>query len=515
VWGSGWRRQVLLSLLRPAYSGGVLGQRRPPWIWGFVTVVLGVAAGTAAIYGLEQVAPVLSLGVVYLPVVLVVAALWGWSLGLLASILSAAAFNFFHIPPLGRFTIADSRNWAALVAFIVVALSASTIAELARKRAGEAERGRGEADLAADLARELLGGADTSTALAGTAHRLAATLGLAAVALELSSDEDSADGIGAEGTGVGGTGEIEDAAGIRRRRNGARSTVLPLTDSGGRVLARLAVPSGLDAETDERLRTRVLPTLSALIAVALRRDAIQAEVVQTEALRRSDDVKTALLRAVSHDLRTPLTAIVAAGHALGSPSLTEEDRRELSEAVREEGERMAALVEKLLDLSRLQAGRATPRREWVSLVEVIDAARDGLPARAARSVKVFVDPDLPEIRGDAAQLERAVANLLENAARFSPTVTVNARASGDRVVVSVVDQGPGISSADRERIFEPFYRASSDSAGSGLGLAIARGFVEAGGGTLRVDSHPGQGASFIVSLPLRASESAGQTGTPR
>jgi two-component system sensor histidine kinase KdpD len=459
----------------------MLGQRRPPWSWGIAAVLLSVAAATGAIYGLKTVAPVLSLSVVYLPAVLLVATVWGWALGLTASILSAAAFNFFQIPPLGRFTVANSRNWVALVAFIVVALTASAISELARKRAGEAERGRGEADLAAALARELLGGADTSTALAGTAHRLAATLGLSAVALEL------------------GAGSVETAP---SRAGEPRRTVLPLTDGDGRLLARLAVPAGLDADTDERLRRRVLPTLSALIAVALRRDAIQAEAVQTEALRRSDDVKTALLRAVSHDLRTPLTAIVAAGHALGSPSLTDEDRRELAEAVREEGERMASLVEKLLDLSRLQAGRVAPPRDWVSIREVIDAARDGLDPAAARSVKVFTDPELPEIRGDAAQLERAFANLLENAARVSPTVTVNARHSADQVVISVVDQGPGISAADRERIFEPFYRASTESGGSGLGLAIARGFVEAGGGTLRVDSHPGQGASFIVSLPL-------------
>ncbi len=460
-------------------------------------MVLGVAAATAAIYGLQDLAPVLSLSVVYLPVVLLAAAVWGWSLGLAASILAAGAFNFFHIAPVGRFTIADSRNWAALAAFVLVALSASAIAELARQRAGDAERGRGEADLAAALARELLGGADTSTALAGTAHRLAATLGLTGVALELGAGDDTGAGDASRpdplGAGRGGGGR------------GARRRVLPLTDGDGRVLARLAVPSDLSTETDARLRTRVLPTLSALVAIALRRDAIQAEAVQTEALRRSDDVKTALLRAVSHDLRTPLTAIVAAGHALASPSLTDEDRRELAAAVREEGERMAALVEKLLDLSRLQAGQAIPRREWVSLVEVIDAARDGLDPAAARAVRVFSDPDLPEIRGDAAQLERVIANLLENAIRFSPTVTVNARHRADRVLVSVVDQGPGISAADRDRIFEPFYRASDDGSGSGLGLAIARGFVEAGGGTLRVDSHPGQGASFIVSLPLEPS----------
>jgi two-component system sensor histidine kinase KdpD len=454
----------------------MLGLRRPPVWLGSVVLVAGVAAATGAVYALEQVAPVLSLSVVYLPVVLLAAVVWGWSLGLAASILSAAAFNFFHIPPTGRFTIADSRNWASLAAFVVVALAASGIAEIARQRAGEAERGRSEADLAAALARELLGGSDTSTALAGTAHRVAAALGLSGVALELGPGDDTQEGA-------------------------SRRTVVPLTDGDGTVLARLAVPALRSADVDERLRTRVVPTLSALVAIALRRDAIQAEVVQTEALRRSDDVKTALLRAVSHDLRTPLTAIVAAGHALGSPSLTEEDRLELSEAVREQGERMAGLVEKLLDLSRLQAGHAAPRREWLSVTEVIESARDGLAPRASRSVKVFADPDLPEIRGDAAQLERVIANLLENATRFSPTVTVNARSAKDRVTISVVDQGPGISPADSERIFEPFYRASNGSPGSGLGLAIARGFTEAAGGTIRVDSHPGQGASFVVSLP--------------
>jgi two-component system sensor histidine kinase KdpD len=458
----------------------VLGQTRPPRFWGLIFALIGVALATVAIYPLKQFAPVVSLSVVYLPVVLSVAALWGWSLGIVSSVLSAAAFNFFHIPPVGRFTIADSRNWIALVAFMVVSLSASAIAELARARAREAERGRSEADLAADLARELLGGTDTATALAGTARRLAAALGLPSVAIEL------------------GPGPPAD---------GRRQTLM-LRDAEAAVIGRLTVPAGLAPQLDQRLHARVLPTLSALLAVALRRDAIQAEAVQTEALRRSDDVKTALLRAVSHDLRTPLTAIVAAGHALGSPSLTDTDRGELADAVREQGQRMAALVEKLLDLSRLQAGRAGSRRDWVSVPEVIESARDGLDSEAAARVRVFLAPDLPEIRGDAAQLERAIANLLENAVHVSATVAVTARAGTDAVIITVVDRGPGIAAAERERIFEPFYRAESGQSGrgtgSGLGLAIARGFIEANGGTLRLDSHPGQGASFQISLPLPA-----------
>jgi two-component system sensor histidine kinase KdpD len=202
-----------------------------------------------------------------------------------------------------------------------------------------------------------------------------------------------------------------------------------------------------------------------------------------------------------------LTAIVAAGHALRSDSLTPEDRTELSTAVVEEGARLARLVDKLLDLSKLQAGGAEPRREWVSLEEVVLAARDGSSERV-RDLRLTVDPDVPDIRADAAQLERAFANLLENARRYGgqAPVSVHARRVGPRVLVSVVDQGPGIPPAERERIFEPFYRGGHDGfrewTGSGLGLAIAKGFVEANGGTIAVQSLPGQGTTFVVSLPI-------------
>jgi two-component system sensor histidine kinase KdpD len=250
-----------------------------------------------------------------------------------------------------------------------------------------------------------------------------------------------------------------------------------------------------------------VPSLEALVAIALRRDAMQAEAVETAALRRSDELKTALLRAVSHDLRTPVTAMVTAGHALGAASLSGEERSQLSAAVVEEGERLATLIDKLFDLSRLQAGRAEPRRELISLEEVLLAARDGLHDGGGR-VRLSVDPAAPEVMADAAQLERVFANLLENALRYSRglPVSVHVRRAGDRVVVRVVDQGPGISAGERERIFEAFYRGRDSSArswaGSGLGLAIAKGFVEVNGGTISVESLPGQGSSFIVSLPV-------------
>src|SRR6202042_3025992 len=321
---------------------------------GIAVSVVSVAVAPAAISALEHLAPVVSLSVVYLPAVLLVSAYWGLPLGLVTSLLSAAAFNFFHLPPTGRFTIADSRNWVALGAFTVVAVTVSTVADVARSRALEADRRRAEADLAAAVARDLLVGSETESALAAAARSVAEALGLGPVSIEL--------------------GVVEPD---RRRR------VFELSGADGAQVATLLVPRRLPADAEHRLLAYVVPALGALVAIALRRDALQAEAVETAALRRSDDIKTALLRAVSHDLRTPVTAIVAAGHALGSDSLTPGERSELSTAVVEEGEQLAALVDKLLDLSRLQAGRAEPRRDWVSLEDVVHAAREGLSAPGA------------------------------------------------------------------------------------------------------------------------------------
>jgi two-component system sensor histidine kinase KdpD len=441
--------------------------------------IVSVAIATAAIYPLKTVAPVVSLSVVYLPAVLLVSVYWGLALGLGTSLLSAAAFNFFHLPPVSRFTISDSRNWVALAAFVTTAAVVSTIADIARGRTAEAQLRRREADLAAGLARDLLAGAQTVVALRGAARRVAEVLEIPSAAIEL---------------GDGG-GMISD-----------RREPVPLRDGSGRQIATLVVPRDLPGGTAERLHTHVVPALEALVAVALQRDAAQAEVVETAALRRSDELKTALLQATSHDLRTPVTAILAAGHALRAGSITPEERSELSEAVVEESERLSALIDKLLDLSRLQAGRAEPRREWTSLEEVVLAAREGLPERI--DLRVAIEPDVPVVRADAAQLERVFANLLENAWRYSGgrPVSVHARRTGSRVIVRVVDQGPGIQRSEQARIFEPFYRGSEPAqrrwTGSGLGLAIAKGFVEANGGTISVDSLPGQGTSFVVSFPI-------------
>jgi two-component system sensor histidine kinase KdpD len=442
---------------------------------GLFVSVASVAVCTAAIYPLKAIAPDVSLGVVYLIAVIGVSIFWGFGLGLFTALLSAAAFNFFHIPPTGQFTIQDSENWVALAAFFVAAAFVSTLAELGRARATEADLRRREADLMAELARVLLGRPSVEAALPVAAERIATALELPSAALQL--------------------GEAPE----RPER-----LALPLSRDGQRI-GTLVVPAGIDAEALDRLRERVVPGLEALLAAAIDRETLIRATVETEALRRSDDIKTALLRTVSHDLRTPLTAIRAAAEALSSPTITEEDRQELRDAIVEDSDRLASLVDNLLDLSRLRTGTAEPSRDWTSIEEVIEAALDDLQLGPDR-FKLSIDEALPFIRADSAQLERAFVNLLSNAARYSgdAPVSVRAREVSGRLVIRVVDQGPGIPEKELARIFEAFYRGSgSDShPGAGLGLAIVRGFVEANGGQVSVESLPGQGTAFVVEFPL-------------
>jgi two-component system sensor histidine kinase KdpD len=455
---------------------------RPPLGLGIAVAVGSVAAITALLYPLKEIAPAVSLGVVYLLAVLLVSTFWGLALGLVTSVASAAAFNFFHIPPTGRFAIADGENWVALVVFLIAAVAVSTVADLARSRALEAEQRRREADLGAELARLLLGTPDLRPALGPASQRIARALGLPSAAITLEAE-----------------------------REDERRLAFPLM-AGERRVGTLLAPRDMPDTTRTTLAERLVPALEALLAAALDREALTREVVETSALRRSDEIKTAVLRAVSHDLRSPLTAILAAGDALASATLDEEDRRELAAGIRSEGGRLSRLVDKLLDLSRLEAGAAEPRRDWTSVDEIIRAAAEHTGAGPDR-LKLTIDADLPLIEGDPAQLERAVANLLENALRHGEghPVSVRARASGGRILVRVVDRGPGIPIPEQDRIFEPFYRAPGghDSGpGSGLGLAIVRGFVEANGGWVRVESLPGQGASFVIGLPIPRSERA-------
>jgi two-component system sensor histidine kinase KdpD len=503
---------LVMAGSRPSFPPA-LGAERPSRRSGVAVAVVSVAMATALIYPLKAVAPVLSLGVVYLLAVLLVSTYWGLALGLATALLSAAAFNLFHLPPVGSFTLADDRDWVALATFIIVGAAGGVISELARARAREADQRRREADLYAELARELLGAARLEDALPVAAQRLAGALRLPSAAIEL--------------------GEVAPSE---------RQLAIVLQGKGAAV-ATLLLPSSLPASKQARVGERVVPALEALLGAALERERLLEGAVETAALRRADAVKTALLRAVSHDLRSPLTAISAASEAVGSSSLSEHDRLEMAAVIQEEARRLSHLVENLLDLSRLEAGAAKPRRDWTSVEELIRAALRELAAAPDEFV-LSIDAELPLVRLDPVQMERAFANVLDNARRHSGghPVSIRARAvrllgpvrplgpvqplgpvrdqpaavggaqaaagqrpSGPRLIVRVVDRGPGIAAGQLERVFEPFHRgghqAGGDS-GAGLGLPIARGFTQANAGWLYAESLPGQGATFVFELPL-------------
>jgi two-component system, OmpR family, sensor histidine kinase KdpD len=344
-------------------------------------------------------------------------------------------------------------------------VSVSGLAARARRRAGEAEQQRREAAFAAEVSTLLLERPAVEAQLGEIAVRAADLLGVSHCWIELGTprapDPDE---------------EAHELA------------------AGGRHLGRLFVDSGSRAEP--AVIRRVLTVLSSLLATAIER----------EDLARSDTAKTAVLRSVSHDLRSPLTAISTASEMLAGrdDSLSEADREELLESIRLQARRLDRLVENLLDLSRLEAGAAKPVLELWTV--------DGLVARALEAigperdrVAVVLPADPPAVRVDAAQLERALVNLLENALAYSSAsdpVEIQVSCENGEVVVRVTDRGPGIALREQAAIFEAFRQGvRGGERGSGLGLAIARGFVQVNDGRLWVESEPGRGASFALALP--------------
>jgi two-component system sensor histidine kinase KdpD len=440
----------------------------------FLLSVAALAVVTGAIYALQTVAPVLSLGVLYVFAVLPVAIVGGLPYALPVAVASMLAFNWLFLPPKYTLELRESENWVALAVYLVTAVVVSALAADARRRAAEAEQRAREAALLAEVAGVLLESSNVEAELPGIELRVARVLGASHAKIDL------------------------DTA----RRPAASETAYELR-AGDRLVGRLSVADGSESDSSPR----IIGALASLLAVALDRERLERTALEAEALRRSDEAKTALLRAVSHDLRSPLTAIRAATDGLGAASLSldKADRAALLATIDAEAKRLERLVGNLLDLSRLEAGAATPRREVWTLEDLVGRALADLGAAAER-VSVSIADDLPPIRVDATQIERVLVNLLENALKFSSPadpVALSAERGDAEVLVRIVDLGPGVEEGDRERLFEPFERGSTGGArpGAGLGLAIARGFARANDGTVWLEAGRDRGTSFVVSLP--------------
>ena len=446
------------------------------WVIGIVASAGLVAAVTIAIELLDGVVPVLSLGVLYLFAVLPVAIFWGPLLAVPVAVASMLAFNFFFLPPLYTLTLAERSNWFALAVYVITAIVVGSLASRYRRRGADAEQRERESALLADLAADLLRGVPLTESIEQIEDRTAAVLGVSKVQIAL--------------------GEHPRAS--------TRGSPHTLTVEG-RTIGVLYTPEA--EEPALGTQRRLLPALAALLGVTLEREALAREALEADTLRRSDTVKTAVIQAVSHDLRTPLATIEQAldGLESGELDLTDDDRTALLETIRAEHGRLKRLVENLLDLSRIQAQAAEAHPEVWTIEELVSQALEELPG--AERVVVTAPDELPPVRVDAAQVQRALANVLENALRVSPAsepVSVRLTATRQDVLVRVTDRGPGIPESERERIFEPFHRVAGrpDQPGAGLGLAIAKGFTEANGGRMWLESRAGQGASFVLAFPL-------------
>jgi two-component system sensor histidine kinase KdpD len=437
-------------------------------VLGALASLAAVAVVSGAIELLKDHVPVLSLGVLYIFAVLPIAIVWGRLYAIAVSVLSMIAFNVLFLPPLYTITLADSRNWFALAVFVVTAVVVSELAARSRRQARESA-------LLARIATSLLEHGSVSDELERIGAEAADALQVETARIELGPEPDP------------------------------EPDSYPLAVANRRVgTIHLEQPR----QGSSRTRRRLLPALASLLGVAIDRERLAREAYEAEALRRSDAMKTALLRAVSHDLRSPLMAILTSAGALahGELSLDRDDRRELVDTIVAEAGRLDQLVDNLLDLSRLQAGAAAPEPGTWAVEDLVLQALDGIEAAGQRVEVSFPGEDPPPVRVDLHQAERALVNLIENALRYSPPsepVRVQVRATGSEVLVRVVDRGPGVSNAEADRIFEPFQRGSrtADVRGAGLGLAIARGFVEANGGRVWVESKEDQGATFVLALP--------------
>ena len=417
----------------------------------------------------------------------VAAALLG---GLLPALASAAfgslLLNYYYTPPLHRLTVADPRNIVAIVIFVAVAVSVASVVDLAARRTHQAARLRAESEILSFLSGSVLRG---ETSVDELLERVRETFGMdAAALLERSSEVDPWTCAGSVGPGAAAE-RPEDA-----------DVEVPIGDHIALALSGRVLPAS---------DRRVLAAFAAQTVVALDRRRLQQEAEQARTLAEGNRIRTALLAAVSHDLRTPLAGIKASVTSLRSEDVewSEEDRAELLASIEEGADRLDHLVGNLLDMSRLQTGTVTPLIRAVDLDEVVPMALGGVPED---SVELDIPETLPMVDVDAGLLERTVANLVENAVKYSPLTTpvlVAASALADRVEVRIVDRGPGVPDEAKDRIFEPFqrYGDAPRGAGVGLGLAVARGFAEAMGGTLNAEDTPGGGLTMVLTLRAVAS----------
>ncbi len=495
--------------------------------WGYLVSVLSTLGALATALLLEHIVPVQNISLVFLMAVLASAIQGGLLPSLLTCCLSVLAYNFFFIPPLYTLTIADPANVVALVFFLIVAVIVSNLAAATRNQILNArQRARVTAELYG-FSRKLAAIGSLDDLLWAAAYQVAALLNVRVVLLLPDQDglgvragyppEDFLDD--ADLAAARWSWEHNQAAGRGAETlPGAKRLFIPLRTARGPVAVL-----GIDRDAPGPLlspdASRLLDALGDQTAVAIERIALAEDIDEVRLDAETERLRNALLTSISHDLRTPLASILGAATSLRQYGTlhNEASKEELLATIQEEAERLNRFVGNLLDMTRLESGALALNWTMIDIADIIGTAlRRTTKILANHPVKLDLETDLPEIRGDFTLLEQILVNLLDNAAKYSPeatTILIRGRRRGESVVLELIDEGVGLTPGEEERIFDKFYRLNAEDrrrAGTGLGLAICRGFADALGGTISAANRGDrQGAIFTLTLPVPTAPPSG------
>jgi two-component system, OmpR family, sensor histidine kinase KdpD len=475
-------------------------QRAKVLLYRYV-VAIGTVAVVVFAYRRLPVNPT-TVALTFLLVVLGVASRWGLTISTTTAVVATLAFNYYFLPPVRTFTIADPQNWIALIAFLGSAIVASRLSERARREALNATGRRKEVERLYLLSQQLLATENMMNLLNSIPHFVRDAFGLKAAAMylpkrkevyrtELQSPELSQEQL----ESVIGRGEVvvDDEQQL---------CFVPLR-IGVRPVGSLGLEGAL-------LSRETLEAVGSLIAISIERAGAMETLARAEAARESEKLRSALLDSVTHEFRTPLTAIKVSVTTLLSPDpIAAEAREELLTVINEETDRLNRLVGEAAEMAQLDAQQVELRRESHAFREVLQAALErSKQALSRRDVKLQIPESLPPVRVDLERIAEVLVQLLENAAKYSPPgtpITITADAIGNVMTISVADQGPGIEDLEQSLIFEKFYRGRDQRyrvQGTGMGLAIAKAIVEAHGGIMGVTSQVGSGSVFYFTLPM-------------
>jgi two-component system sensor histidine kinase KdpD len=437
----------------------------------------------------------------FLMMVLLTASRWRLTYSVYLSILCTLLYNFFFLPPVGRLTIADPRNWVALAAFLASSFLVSHLSDKEHRHAESSEGRRQEVERLYEFSQQLLLQEDLRGLARATPSVAAAVFGFRAVALYVRDDD---------------TAYYSDPASellpVVELKLASHQADAGITLRNGVHIIPLSLgmhSPGTLAVTDGGFSPQIYEAISSLVAIALERAAAVERSSRLEAWREGERLRSALLDSVTHDLRTPLTAIRAAATTLASQAdLGEPERADLVAGVEDESARLDRLIGQAVEMAQLDTDGIEVRPKLQRLQEVIDIALEDCHALLrGRPVTVELPPDMPLIPVDRELIRRVLRHLLENAARYSPAgspVSIGATLEADRLLVSITDQGQGIDDAEQAYIFDKFYRGSRQRMlhGTGMGLAIAKAILRAHGGGIDVVSHRDEGATFTFWVPL-------------